>query len=79
MEPISPSVWRSAKRNTARSVRAVRIARSEYRLPAACGAGLSPPGGDRFIGEPDRQAAPLTQARVYSAQFVTRCRCLGMR
>src|SRR4051794_24304918 len=29
MEPISPSVWRSAKRNTARSVRAVAIARSE--------------------------------------------------
>jgi hypothetical protein len=28
-EPISPSVWRSAKRNTARSVRAVVIARLE--------------------------------------------------
>ena len=30
MEPISPSVWRSARRNTARSVSAVRIARGEY-------------------------------------------------
>ena len=31
MEPISPSVWRSARRNTVRrSVSAVRIARGEY-------------------------------------------------
>ena len=29
MEPISPSVWRSAKRNTALSVSAVAIARAE--------------------------------------------------
>ena len=29
MEPIRPSVWRSARRNTARSVRAVAIARAE--------------------------------------------------
>ena len=30
MEPIRPSVWRKAKRNTARSVSAVGIARGEY-------------------------------------------------
>ena len=30
MEPIRPSVCRNAKRNTARSVSAVRIARGEY-------------------------------------------------
>ena len=30
MEPISPSVWRSAKRNTVRKVSAVVIARAEY-------------------------------------------------
>src|SRR3954471_10723505 len=30
IEPISPSVWRKPRRNTARSVRAVRIARGEY-------------------------------------------------
>ena len=30
MEPIRSSVWRSAKWNTARSVRAVVIARAEY-------------------------------------------------
>ena len=29
-EPISPSVWRRPRRNTARSVSAVRIARAEY-------------------------------------------------
>ena len=29
MEPISPSVWRSGRRNTARNVKAVVIARSE--------------------------------------------------
>jgi hypothetical protein len=31
MEAISPSVWRSAKWNTARKVRAVVIAKAEYR------------------------------------------------
>ncbi len=31
MEPISPSVWRSAMRNTARSVSAVVMARAEER------------------------------------------------
>jgi len=30
MEPIRPSVWRRARRNTARSVSAVKIARGEY-------------------------------------------------
>ena len=30
MDPIRPSVCRNAKRNTARSVSAVRIARGEY-------------------------------------------------
>jgi len=29
MEPISPSVWRKARRNTARSVKAVVIAKAE--------------------------------------------------
>ena len=29
-EPIRPSVWRSARRNTARSVSAVRMAKGEY-------------------------------------------------
>ena len=67
-EPISPSVWRRAKRNTARRVKAVRMARGE---PQGCpprvvrgsgGARLGGPGSDRLIGEPDRQAATLAQA-----------------
>ena len=31
MEPISPSVWRSARRNTARGVSAVALAKPEWR------------------------------------------------
>ena len=30
MDPIRPSVWRRAKRNAARKVSAVRIAKGEY-------------------------------------------------
>ncbi len=30
MEPTMPSVWRSAKRNAARKVSAVKMARGEY-------------------------------------------------
>src|SRR5215217_294714 len=33
-------------------------------LSASGGAGLRPPSRDRFIGEPDREAAALTQAGV---------------
>ena len=41
MEPISPSVWRSARRNTARRVKPVRIARGEYqRLPPRTAVGM---------------------------------------
>ncbi len=30
MEPINPSIWRSARRNTALSVSAVKIARGKH-------------------------------------------------
>ena len=33
-------------------------------LAARCGAGLGAPGGDRRVGEPDRQAAALPQGGV---------------
>jgi hypothetical protein len=33
-------------------------------LTTACGAGLGPPGGNRLIGEPDREASALAQGRV---------------
>ena len=64
-EPIRPSVWCSAKRNTGPK----RQSREDGELrvpglPAPGGARLSPPGRDCLIGEPDRQAAALTQAGV---------------
>src|SRR3954465_12927408 len=78
-EPISPSVWRSAKRNTARRVSAVVIARSEW--------GGCPP---RLVRGAAAQAATASgvnqtvrlprgrRAASDSAQLVPRCRCFGM-
>jgi hypothetical protein len=34
------------------------------RLAVSCSAGLSPPGGNRFLSEPDRETAPLAQERI---------------
>jgi hypothetical protein len=61
-ELISTSVWRSAKRNTARSVSAVAIARSE--LPAPSDARRRCPGRDCLRREPDGQVAAGTQGGV---------------
>ena len=47
-------------------------------LPAPGRARRRAPGRDRLLREPDCQAAALAQAASYSAQLVTRCRCLGM-
>ena len=33
-------------------------------LTASCRAGLGPPGGNRLLREPDREASPLTQGGV---------------
>ena len=63
MEPIRPSVWRSAKWNTARSVSAVRTAKGEYQGCPGW-ARLRSPSPDRVIAEPDRQAAALAQGSV---------------
>src|SRR3954451_19961158 len=68
MEPISPSVWRSARRNTVRRGSAVRIAR-EGRVPGLCPPRVvrgrrRAPGRDGVIAEPDRQAPALPQAGV---------------
>src|SRR3954454_23523421 len=80
MEPIRTSVWRRPRRNTARSVSAVRIASGEYQ-------GWPP----RVVRGSARQAATASsvnqtvrlprwrRAASYAAQLVTRCRCLGMR
>ena len=64
MEPIRPSVWRSAKWNTARSVSAVRIARGEYQgCPPAVTRGCAR-HTDCVVAEPHRQAAALTQGSI---------------
>src|SRR3954466_4261995 len=69
MEPISPSVWRSARRNTVRRVSAVKIARGAYQgcPPRVVRGRLRAPGRDRLLREPDRQAPALTQADVLRA------------
>src|SRR4051812_4733470 len=69
MEPISPSVRRSARRNTVRRVSAVRIARGAYQgcPPRVVRGWLRSPGRDRLLREPDRQAPALTQADVLRA------------
>src|SRR3954463_3273378 len=79
-EPIRPSVWRRANRNTALSVRAVVIARDEY-----CG---WPPGVVRgsacqaAIASSENQTVRLPRWRKAasdSAQFGIRRRCFGIR
>jgi len=65
IEPINPSVWRRASRNTALNVSALRIASAEYqRWPPRGHPRCRSPSHDRFLSEPDRQAPTLAQARV---------------
>ena len=77
--PISPSVCRNARRNTARSVRAVAIAMAEYE-----GCPPRPVRGSAFhaaTASGVNHTVRLPRARrpaSYSAQLVTRCFCLGM-
>jgi hypothetical protein len=63
MEPIKPSVWRNARRNTARSVSCRQD--GQGRIPGLAASGrawLSRPRRDRLRSEPDCQATALTQA-----------------
>ena len=86
-EQIRPSVWRSARRNTARSVNAVRIAREAYQ---GC-----PPGVVRGSARQASMASSVKQTvrlprwrklASYARQlrssapseFVTFCFCFGM-
>src|SRR4051794_9524133 len=79
MEPISPSVWRRARRNTARSVSAVRIAKGEYQgCPPRVvrGAARHP-----SIASSENHTVRLPRWRKlasYSRQFITFRFCLGM-
>src|SRR5215212_7377862 len=79
MEPINPSVWRRARRNTARRVSAVRIARGEYQ---GC-----PPGVVRgaarhpSMASSENHTVKLPRWRrlaSYSRQFITFRFCLGI-
>ena len=78
-EPIRPSVWRSARRNTALSVSAVRMASDEYQgwPPGVVrGAALQP-----SMASSVNQTVRLPRWRKlasYSRQFMSLCFCLGM-
>src|SRR5215218_682320 len=79
MEPIRPSVWRSAKRNTALRVRAVRIASGEYQgCPPRVVRGSAVQAA---IASSVNQTVKLPRCRKlasYSRQFVTVCFWRGM-
>src|SRR5271157_3721736 len=64
IEPINPSLWRSANRNTARNVRAVSGEIGIARLAARRGSGLRLPTRQRFVGEPNREASTIAKRRV---------------
>src|SRR4051794_38904818 len=72
-------VWRSAMRNTARNVRAVVIAKAEYdgcppRLARGSAVHAATASGVNHTVRLPRPRRPAS----YSAQLVTRYRCLGM-
>src|SRR3954468_16734850 len=79
MEPINPSVWRRAKRNTARKVNAVRIAQGEYQgCPPRVvrGAARHP-----SMASSENHTVRLPRWRrlaSYSRQFITFRFCLGI-
>jgi hypothetical protein len=78
-EPISPSVWRSARRNTARSVRAVRMASAEYQgWPPRVARGSAT---HAVMAYSVNQTVRLPRCRKLASeagQFVTLCFCLGL-
>ena len=79
MEPIRSSVWRRARRNTARSVSAVRIAKGECQgCPPAVVRG---PALHAAIASSVNQTVRLPRwrkAASYTAEFVTLRFCFGM-
>ena len=79
IEPIRPSVWRRASRNTAFSVSAVKIANAEYKAwppRVVCGAARQPamaPSLNHSVRLPRWRRLALQ-----SAQLITLRVCLGM-
>src|SRR4051812_48625399 len=71
MEPISPSVWRSARRNTALSVRAVKIARGEYqRCPPRVVRGSAFQATTASSANQTVRLPRFRRAASYAAEFV---------
>jgi hypothetical protein len=68
MEPISPSVRRSARRNTDRSVSAVRSPNPNSVAAASRGPRLRLPGSDRRVREPDGQATALSKSCIVGSR-----------
>ena len=80
MDPISPSVRRRAGRNTARSVRAVAIASAEYQgCPPRVVRGSALQAATASSENHTVRLPRARRAASYAGQFVTRCRCFGMR
>src|SRR4029077_2529266 len=79
IEPISPSVWRRASRNTALSVSAVRIASGEYQAcpPRVVRGAAFQPSIAASLNQTVRLARCPTLAS-YAAQLVTLRFCFGM-
>jgi hypothetical protein len=86
-EPIRPSIWRNARRNTARSVSAVRIARDECQgcPPGVVRGSSCQPLMDSSVNQTVRlprwrKLASYTRQLRSSApsEFMSLCFCLGM-
>jgi len=79
MDPIRPSVWRRAKRNTARKLSAVRAAKGEYHgcPPSVVRGSARQPS----IASCVNQTVKLPRWRKLAssaAEFMTLCCCLGL-
>ncbi len=77
---MSASVWRRARRNTARSVKAVAIARAEYEgCPPRVVRGSALHAATASAENHTMRLPRARRPASYSAQLVTRCRCFGMQ
>ena len=78
-EPISPSIWRSARRSTARSVSTVAIARAEVRgCPPRVVLGSAFQAATAASVNQTAGLPRWRRAASQAAEFVTLCRRLGM-
>src|SRR4051812_14347414 len=79
IEPINPSVWRSASRKTALSVSAVRMASGEYQgWPPRFGPRFGAPPGDRPALNHTVRSPRWRRLASQAGRFVTRRFCFGI-